>query len=69
MKNIKNYEIYKKLSKKYNLTYDQVEEICKSQFDFIEHEIKEDGKKDIFLSYLGTFYYREKKKKSKETMK
>ena len=48
-------EIIKKLSKKYNLSLVEVEQIVTSQFRFIKRTIEDGDFKNVRLKHLGLF--------------
>jgi nucleoid DNA-binding protein len=58
---IKNYDILVKLSEKYKLPISVVQDICRSQFDYVKDSIEEGLEKDILLSFLGKFKFCKKK--------
>lgn len=52
---IDHFSKYKKLAEKYNLSFDVIQKICDSQFDFCTKIIAEGKDEKIYLQYLGTF--------------
>lgn len=56
------HDFYKELATKYNLSIDQVEEICRSQFKWLMSNIQSGEFKPIKLIKLGKFVPIERRK-------
>lgn len=52
-------EVYKELSKEFNLPIDVIEEICDSQFEFTTKVIREGKDQQVRLQFLGVFKVKE----------
>lgn len=59
MLNPASIQIYKELSKKYNLPHDEIAKIVETQFEFTKKVIASGEDKKVRLQYLGTFEVKE----------
>jgi hypothetical protein len=48
-------QIYRQLSKKFNIHFDVVEKVCRTQIEFVVRVMEKGGKESIRLKYLGIF--------------
>jgi len=49
-------EIYKELAKEFKLPEKVIEEVCRSQFDYVAEVIKEGKYEPVRLHFLGLFF-------------